>query len=56
MVVHLLTEDEIPARSDSNQAMNIFGELSFRARAQDLRAGFDGGEGSRDPQPVSPLP
>jgi hypothetical protein len=29
MVVQLLTEDEIPARSDSNQAMNIFGGLPF---------------------------
>ncbi len=29
MVVNLLTEDEIPARSDSNQAMNTFGGLPF---------------------------
>lgn len=29
MVVNLLTEDEIPARSDSNQAMNAFGGLPF---------------------------
>jgi hypothetical protein len=29
MVVNLLNEDEIPARSDANQAMNIFGGLPF---------------------------
>jgi hypothetical protein len=29
MVVNLLTEDEIPARSDANQAMNVFGGLPF---------------------------
>jgi hypothetical protein len=29
MVVNLLTEDGIPARSDANQAMNIFGGLPF---------------------------
>jgi hypothetical protein len=29
MVVNLLNEDEIPARSDSNQAMNVFGGLPF---------------------------
>jgi hypothetical protein len=29
MVVGLLREDGIPARSDANQAMNIFGGLPF---------------------------
>ena len=29
MVVNLLREDKIPARSDANQAMNIFGGLPF---------------------------
>jgi hypothetical protein len=29
MVVGLLQEDEIPARSDANQAMNVFGGLPF---------------------------
>ncbi len=29
MVVNLLKEDEIPARSDANQAMNVFGGLPF---------------------------
>ena len=29
MVVNLLQEDEIPARSDANQAMNVFGGLPF---------------------------
>jgi len=29
MVVNLLNEDGIPARSDANQAMNIFGGLPF---------------------------
>jgi len=29
MVVALLQEDEIPARSDANQAMNVFGGLPF---------------------------
>jgi hypothetical protein len=29
MVVNLLNEDKIPARSDANQAMNIFGGLPF---------------------------
>ena len=29
MVVNLLREDGIPARSDANQAMNIFGGLPF---------------------------
>ena len=29
MVVNLLLEDEIPARSDANQAMNVFGGLPF---------------------------
>ena len=29
MVVNLLREDEIPARSDANQAMNVFGGLPF---------------------------
>jgi hypothetical protein len=29
MVVGLLNEDEIPARSDANQAMNVFGGLPF---------------------------
>ncbi len=29
MVVSLLREDEIPARSDANQAMNVFGGLPF---------------------------
>jgi hypothetical protein len=29
MVVGLLREEEIPARSDANQAMNIFGGLPF---------------------------
>jgi hypothetical protein len=29
MVVSLLQEDEIPARSDANQAMNVFGGLPF---------------------------
>ena len=29
MVVNLLNEDEIPARSDANQAMNVFGGLPF---------------------------
>jgi hypothetical protein len=29
MVVGLLREDEIPARSDANQAMNVFGGLPF---------------------------
>ena len=29
MVVNLLNEDGIPARSDANQAMNVFGGLPF---------------------------
>jgi hypothetical protein len=29
MVVSLLQDDEIPARSDANQAMNVFGGLPF---------------------------
>ena len=29
MVVNLLKEDGIPARSDANQAMNVFGGLPF---------------------------
>jgi hypothetical protein len=29
MVVNLLNEDGIPARSDANQAMNLFGGLPF---------------------------
>jgi hypothetical protein len=29
MVVSLLREEQIPARSDANQAMNIFGGLPF---------------------------
>ena len=29
MVVNLLREDGIPARSDANQAMNVFGGLPF---------------------------
>jgi len=29
MVVSLLREDKIPARSDANQAMNVFGGLPF---------------------------
>jgi len=29
MVVSLLQEDEIPARSDANQAMNVWGGLPF---------------------------
>jgi hypothetical protein len=29
MVVNLLKEDEIPAFSDANQAMNVFGGLPF---------------------------
>ena len=29
LVVNLLNEDGIPARSDANQAMNVFGGLPF---------------------------
>jgi hypothetical protein len=29
MVVSLLNEDGVPARSDANQAMNVFGGLPF---------------------------
>jgi hypothetical protein len=29
MVVNLLNEDGVPARSDANQAMNVFGGLPF---------------------------
>jgi hypothetical protein len=29
MVVNLLNEDGVPARSDANQAMNLFGGLPF---------------------------
>lgn len=29
MVVNLLKEEDIPARSDANQAMNVFGGLPF---------------------------
>jgi Putative prokaryotic signal transducing protein len=29
LVVNLLNEDEIPARSDATQAMNVFGGLPF---------------------------
>ena len=53
LVVNLLNEDGIPARSDANQAMNVFGGLAVRAGPQDLRPGVSGQKSAPDPGSLS---
>ena len=55
MVVNLLNEDGIPARSDANQAMNIFGGLPFEPGHSIFVASSHGEKSPRDPGRVSPF-
>ena len=55
MVVNLLNEDGIPARSDANQAMNVFGGLPFEPGHSIFVASSLAQKGPRDPGRLSPF-
>ena len=55
MVVNLLSEDGITARSDANQAMNVFGGVAVRAGALHFCRVLPGKKSPRNPRSVSPL-
>ena len=52
MVVSLLKEEDIPARSDATASMPVFGGLAVRVRPRHLCSRVAGEEGTRDPLAV----